>query len=54
MLAYTGRPIVDIGVATAAAYSEKTDPSTLTEGNLLELARFLEQECFSGKLLSYR
>jgi len=53
VLTYTGHPIEDVGVATAAAYSGKTDPATLTERDLLELARFLEREYFSGKLLSY-
>jgi CRISPR-associated protein Cst1 len=53
MLRYTGHPIVDIGVATIAAFCDKPDPSSLTQKDLLKVAQFLEREYFSGKLLSY-
>lgn len=53
MLRYTGHPIVDIGVATIAAFCEKSDPSMLTVEDLRKVAQFLEREYFSGKLLSY-
>lgn len=53
MLRYTGHPIVDVGVATVAAFCGKTDPSALTEDDLQGVAGFLEREYFSGKLLSY-
>ncbi len=53
MLRYTGHPIADVGVATVAAFCGKADPSTLTVEDLDEVARFLEREYFSGKLLSY-
>ena len=53
MLRYTGHPIADIGVATIAAFCEKTGPSSLTDKDLVKTAKFLEKEYFSGKLLSY-
>lgn len=53
MLRYTGHPIADIGVATIAAFCEKSDPGTITLEDLLKVARFLESEYFSGKLVSY-
>lgn len=53
MLRYTGHPIVDVGVATVAAFCDKPDPGTLTPEDLEKTARFLEREYFSGKLLPY-
>lgn len=53
MLQYTGHPIVDVGVATVAAFAGNADPATLTVEDLEEMARFIEREYFSGKLLSY-
>jgi CRISPR-associated protein Cst1 len=53
MLRYTGHPIADVGVATVAAFCEKPDPSTLAAEDLDKVARFVEREYFSGKLLSY-
>jgi CRISPR-associated protein Cst1 len=53
MLRYTGHPIVDVGVATIAAFCKKSGLETLTEKDLQKVARFLENEYFSGKLLSY-
>lgn len=53
MLRYTGHPIVDVGVATVAAFCGKSEPSELTEADLRNIAGFLEREYFSGKLLSY-
>ena len=41
---YTGRPIADMGVATVAAFSEKTDPASLTEKDLAKTARFLSRK----------
>jgi hypothetical protein len=52
MLRYTGHPIADIGVATIGAFCEKSDPAALTVEDLFKVARFLENEYFSGKLLS--
>lgn len=53
MLRYTGHPIADIGVATVAAFCEKRAPKDLTEKDLSKVAKFLETQYFSGKLLSY-
>lgn len=53
MLRYTGHPIADVGVATIAAFCKKSDPETLSKHDLLKVARFLEKEYFSGKLLPY-
>lgn len=38
MLRYTGHPIADIGVATIAAFCEKTGPAALTEKDRVKMA----------------
>jgi CRISPR-associated protein Cst1 len=53
MLRYTGHPIADVGVATVAAFCDTPDPTSLSKADLRRVARFLEKEYFSGKLLSY-
>ena len=41
MLRYTGHPVVDVGVATAAAFAEKPAPEQLTVEDLRRLAAYL-------------
>jgi len=53
VLHYTGHPIADVGVATMAAFCDKPDPRTLTPDDLERIARFLEREYFSRKLVPY-
>lgn len=43
MLKYTGHPLVDVGVATIAAFAGKQDPARLTEANLDQVADYIER-----------
>src|SRR5712691_1420760 len=42
MLQYTGHPLLDVGVATVAAFSRKSDPATLTDTDLGKVADYIE------------
>lgn len=48
MLRYTGHPLIDVGVATITAYSQKDDPQQLTENDLDQFAQFLESIYFGN------
>lgn len=43
MLDYTGHPILDVGIATIVAYSNKNLPQELTESDLEKAANYLHQ-----------
>ena len=42
MLKYTGHPLVDVGVALATAYADKTKPVDVTEIDLVKIATHIE------------
>jgi len=44
MLKYTGHPLVDVGVATITAFTNKRDPTELTENDLNLIADYITQE----------
>ncbi|MDH7597834.1 MAG: type I-B CRISPR-associated protein Cas8b1/Cst1 [Methanothrix sp.] len=44
MLSYTGHPLVDVGIATIAAFVKKRDPASLTETDLDKVADFMARQ----------
>lgn len=44
MLNYTGHPLVDVGIATIAAFVKKRDPTSLTETDLDKVADFMASQ----------
>lgn len=44
MLSYTGHPLVDVGIATIAAFVKKRDPNSLTETDLDKVADFMARQ----------
>ena len=53
MLRYTGHPLVDVGVATIAAFAGKRDPTRLTEGDLDRIADYITREYTRQPLRSF-
>ncbi len=53
VLRYTGHPLVDVGVATIAAYCHKRDPDLLTESDLDEIACFIAAQYVVDPLKSF-
>jgi len=53
MLKYTGHPLVDVGVATIAAFAGKRDPAQLTEADLDKMADYITHEYTRQPLKSF-
>ncbi len=53
MLQYMGHPLVDVGIATITAFSNKADPSEITEEDLGRVADFIEQQYTVQPLKSF-
>ena len=53
MLRYTGHPIVDVGVATIAAFANKIDPSEVTTADLIDIADYIEQQYSKNPMKSF-
>jgi CRISPR-associated protein Cst1 len=53
MLKYTGHPLVDVGVATIAAFAGKRDPTRLTEDDLDKMANYITREYTRPPLKSF-
>jgi len=53
MLKYTGHPLVDVGVATVAAFAGKREPTELTEGDLDQIADYIAREYTRSPLMSF-
>lgn len=53
MLDYTGHPLVDVGIATIAAFAGKRDPRTLTEADLDQIADYIERNYVVDPLKSF-
>ena len=53
MLRYTGHPLVDVGVATIAAFVNKRDPASLTEADLDKVADFMASHYIVDPLKSF-
>ncbi len=53
MLEYTGHPLVDVGVATIAAFVNKRDPTRLTEADLDRVADYITREYTRQPLMSF-
>lgn len=53
MLKYTGHPLVDVGVATIGAYSNKPDLSKVTESDLDKVADYIERYYVANPLKSF-
>jgi len=53
MLGYTGHPLVDVGVATIAAFAGKHDPTQLTEADLDKIADYIERNYTSRPLQGF-
>ncbi|HMQ32026.1 MAG TPA: type I-B CRISPR-associated protein Cas8b1/Cst1 [Chloroflexaceae bacterium] len=53
MLRYTGHPILDVGVATIAAFADKEDPAELDAGDLERIADYLERQYGKNPMKSY-
>lgn len=53
MLKYTGHPIVDVGMATIAAFVKKRNISTITRDDLDRIADYIEQQYVVNPLKSF-
>ena len=53
MLKYTGHPLVDVGMATIAAFAGKCDPARLTAGDLDKMADYITREYTRQPLRSF-
>jgi len=53
MLSYTGHPLVDVGIATIAAFVGKREPTTLTEADLDRVADYIEENYVVDPLKSF-
>lgn len=49
MLSYTGHPLVDVGIATIMALSQKRTPAQVTEDDLKRAGEFLERVYFDER-----
>jgi CRISPR-associated protein Cst1 len=50
---YTGHPLVDVGVATIAAFANKRDPASLNEADLDKIADFMAEQYIVDPLKSF-
>ncbi len=50
---YTGHPLVDVGVATIAAFANKRDPASLNEADLDKVADFMASQYIVDPLKSF-
>lgn len=50
---YTGHPLVDVGVATIAAFAKKRDPTSLNEADLDKVADFMASQYIVDPLKSF-
>ncbi len=53
MLEYTGHPLVDVGIATIAAFAHKRDPTQLTEADLDAIAAYMRENYVVDPLKSF-
>ena len=53
MLEYLGHPLVDVGVATVAAFTNRYDPTKLTEDDLDKMADYITREYVRQPLRSF-
>ncbi len=53
MLNYTGHPLVDVGIATIAAFAGKADPAALAEEDLDAIAEYMEENYTVDPLKSF-
>ncbi len=53
MYRYTGHPLLDVGIATIAAFAGKPDPTTLTEADLDAVADYMEANYVVDPLKSF-
>ncbi|MBM4467128.1 MAG: type I-B CRISPR-associated protein Cas8b1/Cst1 [Chloroflexi bacterium] len=53
MLKYTGHPLVDVGVATIAAFVHKPNPASITEADLNKVADFMARQYVDEPLKSF-
>lgn len=53
MLHYTGHPLVDVGLATIAAFVHKRDPASLTEADLDKVANYMVSQYIIEPLKSF-
>lgn len=53
MLHFTGHPLVDVGVATVTAFSEKERPEDVTEQDLDSMAEFIVNNYVSELMMPY-
>jgi CRISPR-associated protein Cst1 len=53
MLKYTGHPLVDVGIATIAAFAGKRDPNALTANDLDRVADYIAREYVEQPLKSF-
>lgn len=53
MLAYTGHPFVDVGIATVTAFAGKADPATLEPADLAAMADYIEENYTRNPLRSF-
>lgn len=52
-LAYTGHPLVDVGVATITAFANKDDPAEVTDEDLATIADYMEQQYGKNPMKSF-
>lgn len=53
MLKYVGHPFVDVGIATIAAFVGKSDPASVTETDLDQIANYISREYVVDPLKSF-
>lgn len=53
MLEYCGHPLLDVGIATLAAFAGKVDPATLTQADLDAAADYMERNYVVDPLKSF-
>jgi CRISPR-associated protein Cst1 len=53
MLAYTGHPLFDVGVATVTAFAGKSDPGSVTNEDLEKVADYIEANYTRQPLTSF-
>ncbi|MGI5836997.1 MAG: type I-B CRISPR-associated protein Cas8b1/Cst1, partial [Chloroflexota bacterium] len=53
MIEYSGHPLVDVGIATIAAFVNKRDLSSITEADLDKVADFMAKQYVKDPLVSF-
>src|SRR5258708_16178259 len=53
MLKYTGPPLIDVGVATITAFSDKSNPADVTADDLNAVAAYIEREYVKNPMKSF-